>query len=74
MSCRNFNVKISSAWSGNLVKEGGCVHLVQGGANPAWNESSSIVLSQWHELEQNYKHEFQVHMYLAKGASRGPRE
>jgi pimeloyl-ACP methyl ester carboxylesterase len=45
----------------NVVKEGGRVHLVRGGANPAWNESSSTLVSQLHELEQNHKHEFQVH-------------
>jgi hypothetical protein len=58
VSCQNFNVKISSAWYENVVKEGGRVHLVRGGANPAWNQSSSTLVSQLHELEQNYKHEF----------------
>jgi pimeloyl-ACP methyl ester carboxylesterase len=45
----------------NVVKEGGRVHLVRGSAKPAWNESSSTSVSQLHELEQNYQHEFQVH-------------
>lgn len=46
---------------GDIVKEGGCVHLVKGGANAAWDESSPSILSQLHELEQAYRHHFQVH-------------